>query len=711
MVRQYQVLTSLVIAMFPLISLAQLPDFKLDDKAVTKTCADAIAKAGKDIDIVAKNQNPPTFDNTVVALENAFSEFDKVVEIPIFLKSVAVDGPTREAGSDCEIKSKKFSIDSLSRSDLFARFQGVRNSDMGKKLTGEDKKLLDDYYTAFLQKGLGVTSETKRKDILDLSKQISELEVEFSDNINNDKRFIQIDKSELAGLPENWSSSLKMAKNGKYIVTTDYPDYFPFMKNAKSENARQRLYEQFSMRGGKKNVEILEKTLKLRNDLAIAMGFNNYADKMFTLNNQMATSTAQVRKFLGELTTDLEPYLDRDLKQMRRLKCKETRCPDWDSVLINPWDVPYYINQMQKMAGDVDPEKIKEYFPLQTVKEGMFQIYQTLLSLNFEKITNPNVWDPSVETYQVRDKASNDVLGYFLLDLFPREGKYKHAAMWGLIKPKYLGGPNYQKPVAAMVCNFPKPTIDNPSLMHHDEVETVFHEFGHVMDAMVSRTKYYSHGGSSIYNDRGTGTPRDFVEAPSQMLENWVWKPESLEILSGHYKTKEKLPKDLLDKMIAVKNVANGFSNMRQLFLASIDLDFHTDPPSNSTTVWNNKMWSMLKIEPLEGVYPQASFGHIMDGYDVGYYGYMWSKVYAEDMFSVFDKEGILNPRTGMSYRKKILEPSGSQSVFISIKNFLGRDSNRDAFLKSLGIETSVAPAEATQPTPTPLKPNSKPKT
>lgn len=690
----------MMIAFFPVISFAQIPNFKMTDKDIAKTCNDAIDTATKKIADITANKNDPTFENTVVALENALSEFDMKVQIPVFMNSVASDALTRQAGSDCEVKSKKFVIDVFVRDTLFTRFQAVKNSPKGKALTGEDKKLMDDFYTVFLQNGLGIASSEKRKQIPDLAKQISQLETDFNNNIRDDKRFIQVDKSELVGLPEDWITGLTKAKNGKYIVTTEYPDYFPLMKNAKSENARKRLYEQFSIRGGKKNVEILEKALKLRNDLAITMGFNNYADKVFALDGRMVTSTGQIRKFINELTTSLSPYLDRDLSDMRRLKCRETKCSDWDKVTINPWDTLYYINQMERAKGNVDQEKIKEYFPLQTVVQGMFQIYQTLLSVDFEKINNPNVWDASVETYQVRDRASKDVLGYFLLDLFPRDGKYGHAAVWGLIKPKYLGTNQYQKTVAAMVCNFPKPTADSPSLMHHNEVETFFHEFGHVMDSIVSHTKYYSHGGTSIYNDRGTGTPRDFVEAPSQMLENWVWNPESLAMLSGHYKTGEKLPKDMLDKLLAIKNVANGYINMRQLFMATMDLDYHTNPPVSSTVSWNEKMKQMLKIEPLDTVYPQASFGHIMSGYDVGYYGYMWSLVYAEDMFSVFEKEGVLNPRTGMSYRKKILEPSGSQLVANSIKNFLGRDPNQEAFLKSLGItstQASSAPANVTK--------------
>lgn len=692
MTRQSFVFCFFVIMFFSMKSFADTPAFTITDKEIAKICGDAIATAGKALDEIAANKREPSFKNTVLAMEDALSDFDITVEVPVFLQSVSPNALIRQAGTDCEIASKKFAIDTFSRDDLFVKVQTLRSSKDGKKLEREDQKLLEDYYASFLQNGLGTTDPERRKVIKNLSKQISELESEFSKNIRDDKRFIQVDRSELAGTPEDWISKLAKAPNGKFIVTTDYPDFYPFMENAKSDNARKRLYEQFSIRGGKKNVEILEKTLHLRNDFAIAMGYNNYADKVFMLDGRMAKSTGQVRDFLSNLTDQLEPYLVKDLNEMRRLKCREIKCPDWDKISIQPWDINYYINKMQK-KDNVDPEVVKEYFPFDKVISGMFQIYQNLLSLDFEKQQDQNVWDPSVEVYTVKDRVTHEVLGSFYLDLFPRDGKYNHAAVWGLIKPKYLGRDKYLKTVAAMVCNFPKPTADQPSLLHHKEVKTFFHEFGHVMDAIVSRTKYYSHGGSSIYNERMTGTPRDFVEAPSQMLENWVWNPESLAMLSGHYKTGDKLPKDLLDRMISIKNVANGYINMRQLFFATVDLDFHTSPPVDSTAAWGEKMKTMLHIEPLKGVYPQASFGHIMGGYDAGYYGYMWSKVFAEDMYSEFEKAGILNPRTGMMYRKFVLEPSGSQPVANSIKNFIKRDPNPNAFLKSLGIE-----AEKTKP-------------
>lgn len=671
-------------------AMAQLPKWTVTDKELTQQCNDGIAKMKKDVDAIATSKSEPSFENTVVALDAALASYDMNAGVITFLEDVGTKPELRAAAGECKGNFAKAAIDVFSRDDLFIRFQTVRNSTKGRKLQGEDAKLLNDFYSSFIESGVSVADKAQRAKIQDLGKQIADLQIEFMKNLREDKRFVQLDKSEMAGLPGEWVAHLEKAKNGKYIVTTQYPDYNPFMQNAKSENARKRLYEQFNIRGGKRNLELFQKTLQLRDELAQALGFANHADKIFALQGRMATSTKQVYGFLGDLAEKLVPYRDRDLNDMRKLKCKETRCKDWDKITINPWDVGYYINQMEKSVG-VDKEKIREYFPMETVTRGMFDIYQTIFNVNFEKQQNIDVWDPSVEVYAVRDKVSHELLGTFYLDLYPRDGKYGHAAMIGLIKPRYLGNGQYQKPVAAMMCNFTKSTADAPSLLQHDEVETYFHEFGHIMDGMLSRTKYYNHGGETtvptVYSTR-SGAPRDFVEAPSQMLENWVWNPTSLALLSGHYKTGEKLPKDMLDKMIKLKNVANGYVNTRQLFLATIDLDYHTaKQPVDANKMWNDKTREMNKIVPLESVYPIASFGHLMNGYDVGYYGYMWSKVYAEDMFSLFDKNGIMDARTGMRYRKMVYEPSGSQSTFTSVKNFLGREPNQDAFLKSIGIE------------------------
>lgn len=691
-------LAFLLVSIFSLSAFAQLPAIPANEQELTKICNDAIQNARNLIDAAATNKNEPTFENTVLAVENALADMDAKAAMPLVLFYVSPSPMIRQAAAECRANIKKMSFDIYGRDDLFVRFQGIKNSNKGRKLIGEDKKLLDDNYETFILNGLGNPDLEKRKQIKQFANQVSEAELEFTNTLNNDKKFIQVSKAELVGMSDGWISSLEKAKNGKYIITTNYPDYIPFMENAKTENARKRLYEQFATRGGKRNVELLEKALVARSELAKLIGYGNHADKVLTVGGRMVTSVPQIRSFLDDLVEKLKPYLAKDMDEMKRLKCKETRCKDWDSVVINSWDVSYYINQMKKKVGNIDPQAVREYFPMETVTQGMFQIYQQLLSIDFDKLQNIPVWDPSVDVYAVRDRATHEVLGYFYLDMYPRDGKYGHAAVQGMIKSKYLGGSKYQKPVAAMMCNFAKSTADAPSLLDHDEVETYFHEFGHVMDNMLSHSKYYSHGnGDSIYSPRMVNRPIDFAEAPSQMLENWVWNAESLAMLSGHYKTGQKLPADLLKKMIELKNVANGYVNTRQLTQAILDLDFHTLPqPMDTTKYWRDKVDSMLGIKMLTSVYPQASFGHIMDGYDVGYYGYMWSKVYAEDMFSVFQKNGILNPRIGMMYRKQILEPASGQSPFVSLKNFLGREPNSDAFIKSLGIETAAEPATAT---------------
>lgn len=677
--------------LFSASAFAQLPAISTTDAELTKTCNDAIATALSQLDAIAANKSEPNFDNTVAAVDNVVADLDIKTAMPMFLFYVSPSPAIRAASTECRNNIKKFSYDAFGKENLFIRFQTFKNSNKGRKLTGEDKKLLDDFYATFLISGLGVADKEQRKKVGEISKQIGDLETEYLNNIQNGRKFIQVDKSELVGMADTWIAGLTKASNGKYVITTAYPDYIPFMENAKSENARKRIYEQFNTIGGKRNVEVLEKLISLRAELAKVLGFSTHADKVFALGGRMATSTGQVKTFIDDLLSKLKPGLDSDLLEMRKLKCKDIKCKDWDKVTLNAWDVPYYINKMRAKVGDIDEQKVREYFPMSTVTSGMFQIYQQLLSIDIEKLNNIPTWDSSVEVYAVRDRASHEVLGNFYLDMYPREGKYNHAAVQGIIKSKYLGGGKYLKPVAAMVCNFSKPAGDLPSMLTHDEVETYFHEFGHIIDDMLSRSKYYSQGsGDSIYSPRMVGRSIDFAEAPSQMLENWVWKSESLAMLSGHYKTNEKLPADMLGKMLKLKNVASGYMASRQLFQATMDLDFHTTNQMDTTKAWGEKMQVITGVKMPTGVHPASNWGHMADLYDVGYYGYMWSRVFAEDMFSIFEKNGIMNSRTGMSYRKQVLEPASSLPASDAVKNFLGREPNQDAFIKSLGLTPAL---------------------
>jgi Zn-dependent oligopeptidase len=309
----------------------------------------------------------------------------------------------------------------------------------------------------------------------------------------------------------------------------------------------------------------------------------------------------------------------------------------------------------------------------------MLAVYQKLLGLKFRKIENAALWHPDVKLYEITDDAGGEPIAYFYMDLFPRDGKYKHAAAFSLLTGRALPEGRYQKPVSAMVANFNKPTQNAPSLLTHDEVETFFHEFGHIMHQTLTKARYARFAGSA--------TARDFVEAPSQMLENWVWDADIVGSLSGHYQDRsKKLPKELLDKMLAAKNVNSGLVHLRQLLFGSVDQNYHGVPPSDTTVVYSRLAKDVAMIPTSPGTHPEASFGHLM-GYDAGYYGYLWSKVYAEDMFSKFKAEGVLNPVLGRRYRVEILERGSSRDEMESLKAFLGREPDEDAFLESIGLK------------------------
>ncbi len=299
----------------------------------------------------------------------------------------------------------------------------------------------------------------------------------------------------------------------------------------------------------------------------------------------------------------------------------------------------------------MDQEKVREYFPADLVVEQLLNVYQKLLSVRFRQIPDGVSWHSDVKLYEITDAAGGPPIGYFYMDLFPREGKYSHAAAFNMVTARRMTDGTYQKPVSAIVANFDKPSADRPSLLNHDEVETIFHEFGHIMHQTLTKAKYGRFSGSNV--------ARDFVEAPSQMLENFVWDPVVLSSLSGHYKDhSKKLPKELLDKMLAARNADVGLINLRQLLFGIVDMAYHgAHPPSDTTGLYARVSKDVSLIPMSAGTHPEASFGHLMGGYDAGYYGYLWSKVYAQDMFSVFKRCGRHEPHAvGRRYRTEILE-------------------------------------------------------
>ncbi|OGR47202.1 MAG: hypothetical protein A2X40_03665 [Elusimicrobia bacterium GWC2_65_9] len=643
--------------------------------ALLQDCRDAQKRAASALaGLSSLSQTSRTFDNTPWAFDGILAQLNEDTASGQFLKSVSVSSAVRAAGNDCETEIGKFSIDVFSREDLYKALKDYAAK--GEPLRGDAARLLEKQLLDFRRSGLELPRE-EREQLTLTRKRLTELESRFSRNINESKDSALFTRAEMDGAPEDFVSRLEKA-DGKYKVTLDYPDYFPFMDNVRVGASRKVLEGKFNNRASRENLPLLGEILTLRKKAARILGYQTHAH--YVLEQRMAKDPATVKAFIDRLKKRLRPLAEDELQTLLALK-RVFEGKDADPV-FRAWDWRFYDNQLKRVRYSVDEQKIREYFPADLVTEQMLEVYQKLLGVKFKRIENGALWHPDVRFYAVSDAASGasgEPFAYFYMDLFPREGKYKHAAAFDLIKGRSLPDGTYRKPVAAIVANFDKPAADRPSLLTHGEVETFFHEFGHIMHQTLTRARFSRFSGSEV--------ARDFVEGPSQMLENWVWDPAVLSSLSGHYQDRsKKLPKEMLDKMIAARNADSGLFNLRQLNFGSIDQLYHTTPPSDTSAAYAKVMKEVFLIPMSEGTHPEAGFGHLM-GYDAGYYGYMWSKVYAQDMFSRFEAEGVMNPAIGADYRRKILEVGSSHEEMESLKSFLGREPKEDAFLRSIGLK------------------------
>jgi thimet oligopeptidase len=644
--------------------------FDLTPEQVTQVCSAEKAKLLKDLDALeALPTASATFDNTVHALDLLITEMGNRTDSVLFLKYVSTDPKVRSAADKCETELEQLFVDVFAREKLFTAIKA--GFEKSKTMDEPARTLADDFVSRFRRNGLEL-EPNQRKTFIEKKKLIVALEAEFNKELVEWKETLEATAEELKGLPDSLIQSLKKTPQGKYILTLSYPHYFPVMENAQSSELRSRMLKKFNLRGGQKNKERLSKVLKLRDETAKMLGFENHA--AFVLERRMAESPKAAQNFLAELGGKLKALGEKNLQELLAAKKADLGAK---ATKVQPEDWRYYENQIRKNQYQVDSQKIREYFPIEKVIPGMFDIYQTLLGVTFAEDKAPPVWEKSVKRYRVQDK-NGAVIAYFYMDLFPREGKYNHAAAFTLLKGYQNTAGKYQAPTAAIVANFSPPEGDRPSLLEHSEVETLFHEFGHIMHQVLTRAKYGCLSGTSV--------KRDFVEAPSQMLENWVWEKEPLTKLSGHFKTGEPLPDAEIQKLVAAKNVNNGIRYLRQLTLALLDLTYHTLPTVNTTKVYSKLSKEVMLIPVPEGTLPEASFSHLMGGYDAGYYGYLWSEVFAADMFTRFEQKGLLDAGVGADYRKWILEPGGQISPKALLKNFLGREPKMDAFLKELGL-------------------------
>ncbi|KAL9651480.1 hypothetical protein ABK040_001427 [Willaertia magna] len=652
--------------------------FDLTAEQIEKECEELIKRSREIQDKVANiPENERTFDNVILPLaydEGFTSTFESSLTFPSY---VSTDKAIRDAGSKAEEKLSEFAIESMMREDVYKSIKTVEaliEKEKENKYSEEDKRLVKRMIRDFERNGLGLPEE-KRSQVKDLKNQLSKLSIQFTKNIAEDKTELLFSEDELDGCPQDFIKQLKLDEgSNKRVVTLKYPDIVPVMKYCKVEETRKKLDFARSSQCQEVNVPIFEEAIKIRQKLANLMGYKTHADYVLEVN--MATPE-EVKKFLGELKEKLLDGGNTELSKLKQLK---------GSNEFYSWDLSYYLNRLKEDEFNVDDNLVKQYFPLDKVLNGILSIAQETLSLRFEEVKDPKVWFEDVQMYAVFDKESDKFLGQFYLDLYPREGKYTHFAAFPL-SPHWIdekGKEHY--PVSAMVCNFSKPSKENGvSLLKHDEVVTFFHEFGHLAHGFLSKVKYARFS--------GTRTERDFVEMPSQFQENYCWEVESLKRISSHYQSGEPLPDELIKKMTDAKNVGVALLTLRQLFFGIFDMTLHTIETEeeaqklNSGALWSKIRKEVTLIDAPEGTNGAASFGHLLGGYDAGYYGYLYSEVFSFDMFSVFKKNGIFNPKVGKRLRELVLERGGSKDGHVMLKEFLGREPSQDAFLEDIGLK------------------------
>lgn len=659
-------------------SILSLPVFETTTNDIAQSVRQTIAAGNLALDGIGKLEPAQlTFANTARALDDAGYQAGVTQNRLEIIKQTSTNAALREAAVEQMKVLEEWLVGLDYREDVFQSLQAY--ADTHPKLTGEDAKLLQETMRDYRRAGLALP-KAQRDEVEDLRKKLTGLETDFESNINKARQIVTFTKAEMDGVPEDFLEQ-KDVKNsdGTYSVLANVTwHYLTVMENAKSEAARLRLQTARDNLARAENVPLLQQILVLRDTIAHKLGYATWAD--FQTEVKMVKTGARAEDFLERLKAGLQPKFDAEVAEFRALKAKETGNAQAQVAL---WDWRYYANQLKKEKYTVDEEALRVYFPYQSALEGMFKIYQRIFGLKFQQIQAPDKWVPDLQLYAVSDSTTGEPLGLFYLDMFPREGKYNHFAQFDIIGGKLLPDGKYQRPTVALICNFPSPDHGRPSLLAHHDVETLFHEFGHAMHSILTRAKYGRFAGTSV--------PRDFVEAPSQMLENWVWDKKVLDSFAADYRDpSKKIPAEILGKLKEAKLATEGNYYRRQLSFGLADLALHTQIHAG------NEQETVALANQIAGqtFYPEAPdtafvafFGHLM-GYDAGYYGYAWADAIAADMATVFQgaPDGFFDRDAGRRLRREIYEPGDSRDVQISIEKFLGRPQSIAPFLKKLGI-------------------------
>ncbi|AYO55406.1 M3 family metallopeptidase [Acinetobacter wuhouensis] len=589
--------------------------------------------------------------------DQIFSTFEDFYGPIGLMSNVDPSADLRKAADDCEVKISQFLTEVYQDKNLY---QQIVKTKADNEI---DQKFRQDILDGFEDTGVQLPAEkqARLKVIMD---ELTKIQQEYARNVRDNPEKLEFTPAELKGLPESYIANLKKNEKGNYLLGFEYPEYLPFMQLADSDEARKRYQIAYTRRGTEKNLVLLKQAMDLRYELAQLFGKASYAD--WTLKNRMAKNPETVNNFLNDVHKTVTPLEKQEVQTLREFKAKTLNIPI-EKAEINRWSEGYWSEKLRQEKYKVDQEKLREYFPTQASQDWLFAISSNLYGIDF-KPAKVETWQDEVEYYDVTDKKTGQLLGGLYMDKFPREGKYGHAAVWSVHGGSTLTG---RKPISALVTNF------NRKGLNSDELETFVHEFGHALHGILSNTRYASQSGTSV--------ERDFVEAPSQMYEEWARRKETLSTLADYCKPDcPRVDDALIEKLKAVHNYGRGLRYARQTLYAQFDMALHTKDALKTQPL---DVWKKLEGDTALGHVPSTEFpgqfGHIMGGYQVGYYGYMWSEVMALDMLSAFG-DNLNNPEVGARYRKAILSQGGQKKAAQLVVDFLGREPDNKAFFKEI---------------------------
>ena len=660
------------------------PEFdKIEDAHYLPAFEAAIAEAKAEIDAIVANQDEPTFENTIEAMEYSGQTLNQVAGIFYNLMEANTNDTMQAIAEQISPMLTEYSMYVSLNNDLFQRVKAVYEKKEELGLEDDQLKLLENNYKDFVRGGANLSDEDKAQ-YSKWSEELSLATLQFSKNVlaaTNAYTLHVTDEADLAGLPEyvKTMAAETAAEKGLegWAFTLQYPSFSPFMKYSQNRELRKQLWIAYNSRavgGENDNTEIVKQIIDLRIKIANILGYETYAD--YALENRMAKTTPTVNEFIKDLLEPSMKYAKKDVADVLAYAKKN----GFNDTKLMPWDFTYWSERYQEAEYSLNAEELKPYFQLESCIDAVFGLANRLYGVNFEELNNVPKYHEDVKVYEVTD-ADGSHLALFYADFFPRASKRGGAWMTEFRGQSIRNGVE-NRPFISIVCNFTKPTADTPSLITHDEFTTFLHEFGHALHGIFAEGRYGSLTGTSV--------SRDFVELPSQIMENWAFEPEYLNSFAKHYQTGEPIPAELIEKVVAAKNYLAGYGQVRQLHFGYLDMAWHTlkEVPAVSALEFEQKVLAPYAVLPsVEGTAFSTSFSHIFSGgYSAGYYSYKWAEVLEADAFSLFKEKGIFNTEVSNSFRENVLSKGSTKDADVLYRNFRGHDPQPEALMKKLGL-------------------------